>query len=68
MNITVKKRTRIAEIIVGIVIVYFSFINFRHLYRMYVPNIDYIDKEAISSLYPCTVHTVQLCVCCNADT
>lgn len=57
MNITVKKRTRIAEIIVGIVIVYFSFINFRNLYRMYVPNIDYIDKEAISYLFIPALYT-----------
>lgn len=41
MNITVKKRTRIAEIIVGIVLICFSVMSFRSFWLMYFPDMSY---------------------------
>ena len=41
MNITVKKRTRIAEIIVGIVLICFSLLSFRSFWLIYFPDMSY---------------------------
>ncbi len=41
MNITVKKRTRIAEIFVGIVLICFSVLSFRSFWLMYFPDMSY---------------------------
>ena len=41
MNITVKKRTRIAEIIVGIVLICFSVMSFRSFWLIYFPDMSY---------------------------
>ena len=41
MNITVKKRTRITEIIVGIVLICFSLLSFRSFWLIYFPDMSY---------------------------